>query len=90
MEAAIARFLRLLVFVFAFANTQRHEDKDNVKVFARFTTTDCLVAFLLFLSGKQLRGVALQVQLWPWTNSLAKVTLKEDTLRYKRSQCITL
>ena len=62
MEAAIARFLRLLVFVFAFANTQRHEDKDNVKVFARFTTTDCLVAFLLFLSGKQLRGVALQVQ----------------------------
>jgi len=63
MEAAIARFLRLLVFVFAFANTQRHEDKDNVKVFARFTTTDCLVAFLLFLSGKQLRGVALQVQL---------------------------
>lgn len=51
MEAAIARFLRLLVFVFAFANTQRHEDKDNVKVFARFTTTDCLVAFLLFLSG---------------------------------------
>ena len=62
MEAAIARFLRLLVFVFAFANTQRHEDKDNVKVFARFTTTDCLVAFLLFLSGKQLRGFALQVQ----------------------------
>jgi len=62
MEAAIARFLRLLVFVFAFANTQRHEDKDNVKVFARFTTTDCLVAFLLFLSGKQLQGVALQVQ----------------------------
>ena len=62
MEAAIARFLRLLVFVFAFANTQRHEDKDNVKVFARFTTTDCLVAFLLFLSGKQLRGVAHQVQ----------------------------
>ena len=62
MEAAIARFLRLLVLVFAFANTQRHEDKDNVKVFARFTTTDCLVAFLLFLSGKQLRGVALQVQ----------------------------
>jgi len=61
MEAAIARFL-LLVFVFAVANTQRHEDKDNVKVFARFTTTDCLVAFLLFLSGKQLRGVALQVQ----------------------------
>jgi len=63
MEAAIARFLRLLVFVFAFANTQRHEDKDNVKVFARFTTTDCLVAFLLFLSGKQLRGIVLQVQL---------------------------
>ena len=62
MEAAIARFLRLLVSVFAFANTQRQEGKDNVKVFARFTTTDCLVAFLLFLSGKQLRGVALQVQ----------------------------